>query len=103
MQQNGMKQIKQILHNIIQMDKMIRNTRKKKKNNKQERKNTFTREKDVKKDEIDDLIEKMNRMEIKLANTERGKINRNINNNGVVCYNCGNPGHIARNCETREI
>ena len=46
------------------------NTSQRAENNNQVRKNTFTREKDVKKDEIDDLIEKMERMEIKLANAE---------------------------------
>ena len=46
------------------------NTSQRTENNNQVRKNTFTREKDVKKDEIDDLIEKMERMEIKLANAE---------------------------------
>src|SRR5205823_12066481 len=42
-------------------------------NNTQIRKNTFMREKDIKKNEMDDLTEMMKRMEIKMANIEQRK------------------------------
>src|SRR5204863_8019469 len=71
-------------------------------NNTQIRKNTFMREKDVKRNEMDDLTEMMKRMEIKMANIEQRKINRNGGNNGRECFNCGRPGHIARNCRIQE-
>src|ERR1043165_8813895 len=70
--------------------------------NSQVRKNTFMREKDVKKDEMDELIDSFKRMEIKMANIEQGNYNnrRYDNSNGVRgrCYNCNRTGHIARDC-----
>jgi hypothetical protein len=77
------------------------NERRNQYDNKPIRKNTFTREKDVKRDAMDELIEKFDKMAIKLANIEQGKTNRNRNNNDKGCFNCGKTGHIARDCRAQ--
>src|SRR6266480_2077892 len=77
------------------------------------KRSTFMREKDVKKDELDDYInnELSNRfdkiVEIKLANMEQGGRNNrnksgNVRENEKRCYNCNRSGHIARECNNRE-
>src|SRR5256886_8805839 len=69
-------------------------------NNIQVKKNTFQREKNVKRDIMDELCEDFaKKMEIKMANIVQG--NRNENNN-KGCFNCGKTGHIARNCRIQE-
>src|ERR1044071_8097972 len=69
-------------------------------NNEQIRRNTFMREKDMKRNEMDESTEMMKRMEIKMANIEQGKTNRNRSSNEKECFNCGKTGHIARDCRT---
>ena len=49
---------------------ILGNTGQRMENNEPIKRNTFTREKDVKRDEMDDLTEMMKRMEIKMANIE---------------------------------
>ena len=70
-------------------------------NNEQIRRNTFTREKDMERNKVDELTEMMKRMEIKVANIGRGKISGNRNNNDTECFKCGKIGHIAKNCRTQ--
>ncbi|CAB5188323.1 unnamed protein product [Rhizophagus irregularis] len=64
-------------------------------------------QKPVKDDEMDDLINRMNRMEahmIKRNNNERPPIRNNnnqrnnVNWNEMTCYTCGKQGHTSRIC-----
>lgn len=83
----------------IQVTYGISNERNEQTKNDQVKRNTFMREKDVKRNEMDDLIESFNKMALKVANIERGRTNRNgNNNNGRGCFNCGKMGHFAKDC-----
>ena len=54
---------------------------------------------------INKLTEAVNKMMIQIQDQRRPQRNyqpnpRNPNPNPIVCYNCGRPGHISRNCTT---